>query len=328
MSHSFRAVVVKKINDRFVISIKDRSIDDLPDGDLLIKVEYSSLNYKDALSASGAKGVTKDYPHTPGIDAAGIVEESKDKEFPVGSTVIVTGFDLGMNTSGGFSEYIRVPSQWAIKCPDGLSTKESMMIGTAGLTAGLAVASMENKCDLKGTKTIVSGATGGVGSIGVNLLSHLGSEVTAITGKMDEKGLLMELGASEVIDRNKFVESTRAPLNRGMYNAALDVVGGPILSSIIASMHYGGVITTCGNVGGPNFETTVFPFILRANSLIGIDSAGCLIEDRKIIWEHFSSDWELNGLEKISKTVELENMIPEIHKILKGKQIGHVLLKL
>jgi putative YhdH/YhfP family quinone oxidoreductase len=328
MSYSFRALVVKKDNDRFDISIEDREIDDLPDGDLLIRVEYSSLNYKDALSASGAKGVTKDYPHTPGIDAAGVVEESTDREFPVGSTVIVTGFDLGMNTSGGFSEYIRVPSQWAIKSPDGLSTRQSMMIGTAGLTAGLAVDSIKNKCDLKGARAIVSGATGGVGSIGVNLLSQLGAEVTAITGKLDEKGLLMDLGASKVIDRNEFVESTRLPLNRGMYNAALDVVGGPILSSIIASMHYDGVITTCGNVGGPNFETTVFPFILRANSLIGIDSAGCPIENRKTIWEHFSSDWKLNGLEKISKTVDLENITLEIQKILKGKQTGRVLLKL
>jgi len=328
MSHSFRAVVVNKINDRFVISIKDRSIDDLPDGDLLIKVEYSSLNYKDALSASGVKGVTKDYPHTPGIDAAGVVEESKDKEFPVGSTVIVTGFDLGMDTSGGFSEYIRVPSRWAIKCPDGLSTRDSMMIGTAGLTAGLAVASMENKCEIKGSRIIVSGATGGVGSIGVNLLSRLGAEVTAITGKIESTELLMELGASDVVDRNEFIESTRLPLNRGMYNAALDVVGGSILSCIIASMNYNGVIATCGNVAGPKFDTTVFPFILRANCLIGIDSAGCPIENRKIIWEHFSSDWKLNNLERMSKVVDLENMIPEIQKILKGKQTGRVLLRL
>tara|TARA_X000001036_G_scaffold125240_1_gene118702 strand:- start:79 stop:1065 length:987 start_codon:yes stop_codon:yes gene_type:complete len=328
MPENFRAIVVKKNHDQFDIDINERMISDLPDGELLVRVEYSSLNYKDALSASGARGVTKNYPHTPGIDAAGVVEKSNEKDFPIGSSVIVTGFDLGMDTSGGFSEYIRIPSQWAIQCPDGLSTKESMMLGTAGLTAGLAVDSIKNTCDIKDAKVVVSGATGGVGSIGVNLLSHLGAEVTAITGKMDEKRFLKKLGATEIIERNHFIKATKLPLSKGMYNAALDVVGGSMLSSILSSMYQNGIITVCGNVGGPKFETTVFPFILRGNSLVGIDSANSPIDKRKIIWKHFSSDWKLDGLEKYSKIVDLENLIPEIKNILAGKQTGRIILKL
>ena len=328
MSQSFRAIVVSKKNDKFDIDIKDRTIDELPDGDLLVRVEFSSLNYKDALSATGAKGVTKVYPHTPGIDAAGIVEKSNDENFPIGCSIIVTGFDLGMDTSGGFSEYIRVPSQWAVRCPSDFSTKEAMMLGTAGITAGLAISSMTDKISLKGSKAVVSGATGGVGSIGVKLLSELGAGVTAITGKMDKKSWLIELGACKVLDRKKFIDSTNHPLSKGKYDVALDVVGGRILSSIIACMNYDGVITTCGNVGGPKFETSVFPFILRGNSLIGIDSAACSIEKKKAIWENFSSKWRMNGLEKNSKIVSLENMIPEIEKILSGGQTGRVVLEL
>ena len=328
MSKKFRAIVVKKNNDQISISIDKRTTDDLPNGDLLVRVEYSSLNYKDALSASGAKGVTKNYPHTPGIDAAGIVEQSNQKNFPVGSSVIVTGFDLGMNTSGGFSEYIRIPSQWAVQCPNGLSTKESMMLGTAGLTAGLAVNSMKEVCDIKSSKIVVSGATGGVGSIGINLLSNLGAKVTAITGKMDKKNLLEELGATTVLDRGHFVDTTRLPLDQGKYHAALDVVGGTMLSSILARMTPYGVIAACGNVGGPKFETTVFPFILRGNSLAGIDSANAPINLREMIWKHFCTDWKLEGIEKFSKIVNLENMVPEIRKILTGKQTGRIILEL
>lgn len=324
----FRALEITKGDHGTDMNIIHRSIDDLPEGELLIRVEYSSLNYKDALSAIGAKGVTKEYPHTPGIDAAGVIEKSEDDQFPVGTSVIVTGFDLGMNTSGGFSEYIRVPSKWAVKCPDKLSTKDAMIIGTAGLTAGLAVSEMEIKCDMKDAKVIVSGATGGVGSIGVNLLSHLGANVTAITGKIESRKYLMDLGAKEVIDRNEFINSTNLPLNKGVYNAALDAVGGKILSCIIASMDHDGVVTACGNVGGPRFETTVFPFILRSNHLIGIDSAGCSMRKRELVWENFSSDWKLNGLDQMVKTVDLDNMIPEIQRILDGKQVGRILLEL
>ena len=329
MSSNFKALrTFETSNGTFESEICKRNIDDLPNGDILIRVEYSSLNYKDALSANGNRGVTKNYPHTPGIDAAGLVEESNDKNFPVGTSVIVTGFDLGMNTSGGFSEYIRVPSEWVVKCPDNLSTRKAMILGTAGLTAGLCTLSILNKISPIKSNIIVSGATGGVGSIGVHLLSSLNANVTAITSKINEKELLKKLGAASIIEKNKFLNLRKAPLSKGMYDAAIDVVGGDILSSIISSMKYKGTITICGNVSSHKFQTTVFPFILRANSLIGIDSASCSIKERKVVWNKFANEWSLDKLDLISKTVNLGDLHNEIQKIMNGKQIGRVLVKL
>ena len=329
MIKKFKAFVTSQNqNGEFENKVSKKSINDLPDGDLLVRVEYSSLNYKDALSASGAKGITREYPHTPGIDAAGVVENSNNNHFLVGEKVIVTGFDLGMNTSGGFSEYIRVPSSWAVKCPDSLSTKESMMLGTAGLTAGLCLSEIEKHITLKNLKVIVSGATGGVGSLAVKLLSLLGSKVTAITGKTNTEDFLSELGSSKIIQRQDLIESTRLPLSKGLYDAAVDVAGGNILSSIIASMNYSGIITACGNVAGPNFETTVFPFILRGNRLIGIDSATCPMTLREKVWNNFSEKWKLKNLDNICKIIDLYRLDNEIKKILSGKQIGRVIVKI
>ena len=329
MVKNFKAFVTSKNqNGKFENSIFEKSIDDLPDGDLLIRVKYSSLNYKDSLSASGTKGITKSYPHTPGIDASGVVEESTNHHFPVGEKVIVTGFDLGMNTSGGFAEYIRIPSSWAVKCPESLSTKESMMIGTAGLTAGLCLEEIEKHKSLKNLEVIVSGATGGVGSIAIKLLSLLDAKVTAITGKKNEYKFLYDLGSSKIIQRKELIESTRLPLSKGLYDAAVDVAGGSILTNIIASMKYNGTITACGNVAGPKFETTVFPFILRGNRLIGIDSATCSIPLREKIWNKFSNKWKLKNLDNICKVIDLSNLNNEIEKILSGKQIGRVVVKI
>ena len=329
MVKNFKAFVTSQNqNGKFENNIFEKSIDDLPDGDLLIRVEYSSLNYKDALSASGTKGITKSYPHTPGIDASGVVEESTNHHFLAGEKVIVTGFDLGMNTSGGFAEYIRVPSSWVVKCPESLSTKESMMIGTAGLTAGLCLEEIEKHKSLKNLEVIVSGATGGVGSIAIKLLSLLDAKVTAITGKKNEYKFLYDLGSSKIIQRKELIESTRLPLSKGLYDAAVDVAGGNILTNIIASMKYNGTITACGNVASPEFETTVFPFILRGNRLIGIDSATCSIPLREKIWNNFSTKWRLKNLDNICKIIDLNHLNNEIEKILSGKQIGRVIVKI
>ena len=329
MKKKFKAFIsYQNQNGYFENKITLKSFNELPNADLLIKVKYSSLNYKDALSATGSKGVTKHYPHTPGIDAAGIIVKSKNSYFKPNDRVIVTGFDLGMNTSGGFAEYIQVPSSWVIKCPDSLPLKEAMMIGTAGLTAGLCVHEIENHTKIKNLKVIVSGATGGVGSIAVMLLSYLGAKVTSITGKENADSYLHDLGSSEIINRDHFVNSTRLPLNRGNYDAAVDVVGGNILSSIIASMTYNGIITVCGNVANPKFSTSVFPFILRKNRLIGIDSASNPINDRKEIWNKFSSSWQLNNLNQLVKIINLDSLDHEIKKILCGEQIGRVVVQL
>ena len=329
MKRSFKAFIAyQNKNGDFKNKIIIKDITDLPDGDLLIKVKYSSLNYKDALSASGSKGITKNYPHTPGIDAAGVIVKSKDSNFRINDRVIVTGFDLGMNTSGGFAEYIQVPSSWAIKCPNSLSTKDAMILGTAGLTAGLCINEIEAHTKIKQLNVVVSGSTGGVGSLAVLLLSNLGAKVTSITGKKNTDHYLRNLGSSEIIDRDQFIKSTRFPLNKGNFDAAIDVVGGSILSSIIASMKYNGLITVCGNVADPNFVTTVFPFILRSNRLIGIDSASHHIAIREKIWNKFASSWKIENLNYIAKVVNLNGLSNEIRKILCGKQIGRIIVKL
>ena len=220
---------------------------------------------------------------------------------------------------GGFAEYIRVPSTWVIRCPENLTTKQSMMIGTAGLTAGLCIAKIEQQLSLDSLKVIVSGATGGVSSIAIKILYNLGAKVTGITGKNNEEKFLKEIGCSEIIHRQEFIKSTRLPLNKGLYDAAVDVAGGNILSCIIASMKYNGIITACGNVAGPKLETTVFPFILRGNQLVGIDSATSSIKLREQVWNNFSSIWELNDLHRICKTISLNDLPFEIKKILQGK---------
>ena len=329
MKRSFKAFTAyENQNGEFKSKVVIKDITDLPDGDILIKVKYSSLNYKDALSASGSKGITKHYPHTPGIDAVGVIVKSNDRNFRINDRVIVTGFDLGMNTSGGFAEYIQVPSSWAIRCPNSLSTKEAMILGTAGLTAGLCVNEIEAHTKIKKLNVVVSGSTGGVGSIAVMLLSNLGAKVTSITGKKDRHDYLMNLGSSEIIDRDHFVKSTRLPLNRGNFDAAIDVVGGNILSSIIASMKYNGLITVCGNAADPNFVTTVFPFILRSNRLIGIDSASHPIEIKENVWNKFASSWKIKDLNHIAKVIDLRGLGKEIRKILCGEQIGRIIVKL
>ena len=329
MSKDFKALIVDEDpSGNFISSIQKRRVADLPKGDLTVRVEYSSLNYKDALSATGNKGVTRQYPHTPGIDATGVVEDSSHSDFPIGTEVIVSGYDLGMNTAGGFGEYIRVPVGWTVKRPERLSAREAMIIGTAGLTAGLCVKALKEKSTISGMKALVSGATGGVGCMAVKLLSHLDADVTAITGKKDATNFLERLGANEIISRTKFLESVSGPIAKGFWNIAVDVAGGNILSSILASMRYGGTVACCGLVDDSSFKGSVFPFILRGNRLIGIDSVEIPIQDKAEIWNSFANEWRVSELEDMCKPVKLDGIIAEIDKILDGNQIGRVLLEM
>ena len=325
---NFKAFITEETKEGFISNVKERSFEDLPDGDVLIKVAFSSLNYKDALSASGNKGVSRNYPHSPGIDAAGVVEQSSTNDFLKGDEVIVTGYDLGMNTSGGFSEFIRVPKEWVIKKPDSLSLEESMAYGTAGLTAGLCV----RKILLSGIKpedgeVFVTGATGGVGIIAVMLLAKLGFNVVAISGKDDQTDLLLSLGAKEIINRSEFEGEMKSPLAKPRWAGGVDAVGSNILSNLITATHQRAAIACCGMVGGVNLNTSIFPFILRGLSLLGIDSAETLIEVKKEIWNNFASDWKLEKINDQIKDVGLEELSSEIEKILKGKQVGRVRLK-
>ena len=323
----YKAFFTQETESGFSNSIESLSIADLEENDLLIKVSYSSLNYKDALSASGNKGVTRTYPHTPGIDAVGEVVKSNSSDFKDGDKIIVTGYDLGMNTYGGFGQYISIPATWAISLPNELSEAEAMSIGTAGLTAGLCVRKLlQNDLTPDSGDVLVTGASGGVGSVAVMVLSKLGFNVVALTGKQDQVDYLESLGASSVIMRSDMEEQGK-PLQKGIYQGGVDTVGGNILSNFISQTSQRGAITCCGNVASDKLETSIFPFILRGVTLIGIDSAESLLEVKKEIWNNFSNDWKID-LEKITKEVFLESLSDEVEKILKGNQVGRIRVNL
>lgn len=324
----FKAMLVTETADkRFVREVTRKSLADLPAGELLIEVKYSSLNYKDALSATGNKGVTRSYPHTPGIDAAGVVAQSSHPNFQAGDEVIVTGFDLGMNTSGGFSQWIRVPARWAIKLPNGLTLKESMVYGTAGLTAALCVMEMEDH-GLKPNEgeVLVTGATGGVGSLGVAILARSGYQVVAATGKETEKDYLRRLGAKEVISREAANDASGRPLLKTRWTGVLDTVGGNILATAIKSTQYGGLVAACGMVASPELSLTVFPFILRGVRLLGVDSVECSMERRLKAWSKIAGEWKLERLDFLYSECSLENLGDKIDAILKGKITGRIVV--
>ena len=323
----YKAFFTQETESGFSNSIESLSTADLEENDLLIKVSYSSLNYKDALSASGNKGVTKTYPHTPGIDAVGEVVKSNSSDFKDGDKIIVTGYDLGMNTYGGFGQYISIPATWAISLPNELSEAEAMSIGTAGLTAGLCVRKLlQNDLTPDSGDVLVTGASGGVGSVAVMVLSKLGFNVVALTGKQDQVDYLESLGASSIVIRSQMEEQGK-PLQKGIYQGGVDTVGGNILSNFISQTSQRGAITCCGNVASDKLETSIFPFILRGVTLIGIDSAESLLEVKKEIWNNFSNDWKID-LEKITKEVFLESLSDEVEKILKGNQVGRIRVNL
>jgi len=327
---TFKAMWVSETAPKtFSREIITRSVADLPAGELLIKVHYSSLNFKDALSACGKPGVTRNYPHTPGIDAAGEVVDCSDGRFKPGEKVLVTGYDLGMNTAGGYGQYIRVPSAWGVALPKGLTLKESMIIGTAGFTAGLSVYKLQNNGVQPGDgEILVTGATGGVGSIAVDILARAGYRVVAVTGKAAEHEYLKQLGAAEVIDRETMMAGADRPMMKERWAGAVDVVGGEMLAAALKSTRYGGTVTCCGLVGSPDLPVNVFPFILRGISLLGIDSVQCPMEPRLKTWEKLAGDWKPQHLEATVNEVTLDGLEQPIADILAGKLRGRTLVNL
>ena len=322
-------LVTEEENGTFSRTVTERTIDALPEGDLLVRVRYSSLNYKDGLSASGNKGVTKAYPHTPGIDAAGEVVTCSSGRFLPGDQVLITGYDLGMNTAGGFGQMIRIPSEWALPLPKGLTLKESMMYGTAGLTAALSVYRLVNNGVKPGQgDVLVTGATGGVGSIAVRLLARLGYTVAAGTGKADAAVLLREIGAASTIPREELSDPSGRPLLKPKWAGVIDTVGGNILATALKSTQYGGTVTACGNVMSPELPLTVFPFILKGISLLGIDSVQCPMELRKEIWSLLSGEWKPAALSAGVQVVTLEQLSEKIDLILAGQLKGRVVVDL
>ena len=322
-------VVQEKTDGTYTRRIAEKSLDDLPAGEVLVRVHYSSLNYKDGLSATGHRGVTKHYPHTPGVDAAGVVEVSLSEAFQPGDEVIVTSYDLGMNTPGGFGQFIRVPAGWVVPLPENLSPKESMAYGSAGLTAGFCILKLqEHGVTPERGEILVTGATGGVGSFAVAMLAKIGYQVVAVTGKMDEKQFLIDLGAKEIISRDEATDTSGKPLLKSRWAGVVDAVGGEILATAIRSTKLHGAVTCCGNVASPDLPINVYPFILRGISLVGIDSQSFPMTFRRQTWEKIATDWKLDNLDRQTSVCSLEELDSEIDLILAGKQKGRVIVDL
>ncbi|MEL7036018.1 MAG: YhdH/YhfP family quinone oxidoreductase [Cyanobacteria bacterium J06592_8] len=330
MSETFKALLVTQTpEEQFTSAVVDSNLDDLPPGEVLIRVHYSCLNYKDALSATGNRGVTRKFPHVPGIDAAGVVVSSQVPQFQPDDAVLITGYDLGMNTWGGFAEYIRVPAEWVVPLPAGLSLRESMILGTAGLTAALSVnALIQHEILATSGEVLVTGSTGGVGSLAVSILAKLGYSVVAVTGKEKSHDFLKQLGAKLILDRSELNDKTGKPMLKGRWAGVIDTVGGNPLATALKTTQYGGCVTACGLVAGGDLPLTVYPFILRGVRLIGIDSVQCLMSQRLEIWSKLAQAWKPDYLEELATTISLTQLPEKISEILKGKIQGRILVDL
>ena len=326
----FKALQVSEVTEReFTSTIVERNVDELPQGEVLIEVSYSSINYKDALSASGNKSVTRNYPHTPGIDASGIVRSSSSDNFKAGDEVIVTGYDLGMNTAGGFGQYIRVPAAWVLACPEGLNLRDSMILGTAGFTAALCIEKLiANGLRPEAGDVLVTGATGGVGIVAVMLLKALGYSVVGSTGKKSAHETLLQLGASEILDREELSEANPRPLLKERWAAAVDVAGGDTLCNVIKALNYGASVAACGLVQSPVLQASVLPFILRGVNLLGVDSVELPLDSKQAVWAKLAGDWKLAGLDAICTEIGLEQLDASLSSVLSGQATGRFLLNL
>jgi alcohol dehydrogenase len=323
----FEAYRVEKEGDDCRGAVREVDLSVLPPGDVTIEVAFSSLNYKDALSAKGHPGVSRKFPHTPGIDAAGVVASSEDDRFQQGDQVLVTGYDLGMNTPGGFGRYIRVPGGWVVPLPGGLSLRESMILGTAGFTAGLCLtALLHNGMAPEGGPVLVTGASGGVGCLSVALLAKLGFEVAAGTGKEKAREFLARWGAKSFIDRAELAEPTDRPMLSARFGGAIDNVGGCTLENILKSLKPYASVASVGLVDSPEFQGTVYPFILRSNNLLGIASAETPMADRRKVWEKLAGPWKIEGMEDLATEIPLAEVGGAIEKILAGETMGRVLV--
>lgn len=317
---TYRALRVHLAEDGVTRAIETRPLDELPDHDVLIRVHWSSLNYKDALSANGHKGISRHYPHTPGIDAAGIVEQDRSGRFKPGTEVAVIGFDLGMNTDGGFADYIRVPPEWVVTLPKGLSMADSMRLGTAGVTAAYCLEKLlTNGLRAAQGPVLVTGATGGVGSIATHLLATLGYTVVAVTGKPEAHTWLKELGAADIVPREALSEASRKALLPDTYAAAIDTVGDQTLVNILKSLKYGGSVAACGIVGGTSIPAEIYPFILRGVNLLGVASADAPLADRHRVLAKYAKIWALPKLAGMCDTILLDQVSPRVDAMLAGK---------
>lgn len=330
MNQSFQALLVNKTNEDFSVKIENLTKSDLPEGEVLIKVAYSSVNYKDGLAALPEGKIVRTYPFIPGIDLSGVVAESNDPRYKVGDKVVATSYEIGVSHYGGFSEYASIPAEWVVPLPDGLTLKEAMIYGTAGFTAALSVHRLEeNGLSPDKGKVLVTGATGGVGSIATAILANRGYYVAASTGKQAEHSFLEEIGAKEILSREDVRSEKIRALDKQLWAGAVDPVGGKTLATILSKISYGGSVAVSGLTGGADVPTSVFPFILRGVNLLGIDSVYCPMETRLKIWERMASDFKPAVLGKIvNAEVNLEELPNALASIIKGEARGRTIIKL
>ncbi|MGD2047184.1 MAG: oxidoreductase [Gemmatimonadota bacterium] len=325
---SFRAFRIFEEDGKSAGRVVNATLDELSPGDVVIEIAYSSVNYKDALAGTGAGKIVRTFPLIGGIDAAGTVRSSSDPRFGEGDEVIVTSYDMGVAHDGGYAGLVRVPADWVVPLPDGMTLFESMTVGTAGFTSALSIVEMERNGLTPGAgPVIVTGATGGVGSSAVEQLAGLGYEVTALTGKDDAHDYLRSLGAGEILSRNTLEMGTR-PLEKSTWAGAVDPVGGSVLAWLTRTMAYGGCIASSGLAGGVELNTTVLPFILRAVKLLGIDSAMCPMDTRREVWSRLASDMKTTHAGEIAHEIGLEDLPDAFATLLEGRARGRFVVKL
>ncbi|MDA8344756.1 MAG: acryloyl-CoA reductase [Thermaerobacter sp.] len=328
MRDTFQSLWVDRDQDQFHCGFKETAFDDLSKGELLVRVAYSSVNYKDGLASIPSGNVVRRYPLIPGIDLAGTVVSSSDSRFCEGDSILATGYDLGVSHHGGFAEYARIPADWAVPIPPGLDPKQAMSLGTAALTAALAIHRLEANGLRPGKGSVlVTGATGGVGSLAVAMLAGRGYEVEASTGKESEHGFLRALGAATVLRREDVSPQTLRPLDRQRWAAAIDPVGGQTLAYILTSLLYGGSVALVGLTGGGSFQGTVFPFIIRGGNLLGIDSAYLDMETRRLLWEQLAAELKPPQLGELAQEISFADLPAALARILEGGVRGRIVVR-
>lgn len=330
LHNSFPALVVDRdADENLTCQVESLSLDDLPPGNVVIEVEYSSLNYKDALATRAQPGIVRDLPHVPGIDCAGTVATSSVTDINPGTKVLVTGYEQGAPRWGGYSAFVRTPADWVVPLPEGFRPRDAMVYGTAGFTAAQCMAAIVHQgIEPADGEVVVTGATGGVGTVAVALLAHLGYEVVAVTGKRDKVELLRQLGATRVISREEVDDTSGKPLLSEHWAAGVDTVGGNTLATLLRSTKHRGCVAACGLVGGHDLPTTVYPFILRGVTLAGIDSAKCPRGPRETIWQRLFGDWNvLDRLEPLVREITLADVPAEAEKMLAGENSGRILVR-
>lgn len=330
MQENFKALVVNKTETDFSVQIQPLVFNDLPNGNVLIKVAYSSINYKDGLAATPNGKIVRHYPFVPGIDIAGTVVSSSDSRFREGDNVIATSYEIGVTHFGGYSEYAQIPADWIVPLPQNLTLREAMIYGTAGFTAALSIVRLEeNGLTTEKGKVLVTGATGGVGSLAAAMLAKLGYQVTASTGKTSEHEFLTGLGVSEIISREEVCNGKIKALDKQLWAAAVDPVGGQTLAAILSKITYGGSVAISGLAGGTDVPATVFPFILRGVNLLGIDSVYCPMETRQKVWQRMAAEFKPEQLSNlVQKEISLEQLPEALPTLLKGQARGRIIVKI